>query len=119
MNLSKDSHIPKIEAIAMNENSKVFIEEALSIPGTSYIKVISEASTMKTYKINFELNGNSTEDDEKPGDVEKPNDNDLDENNKPEDSEGLPNTGQSVINFAIIGIISSLAGVKLLRRKNK
>ncbi|WP_195980379.1 glycoside hydrolase family 2 TIM barrel-domain containing protein [Clostridium perfringens] len=119
VNLSKDSHIPKIEAIAMNENSKVFIEDALSIPGTSYIKVISEASTMKTYKINFELNGNSTEDDEKPGDVEKSNDNDLDENNKPEDSEGLPNTGQSVINFAIIGIISSLAGVKLLRRKNK
>lgn len=106
--LPKDyTGIPEIEAVVNSKESKAFIENTPSIPGTSYIKVISEGSTMNTYKINFTIKDDSLEKPEKPEKTEKP-----------EKPGNLPNTGQNVANFAFIGLITSLAGIKLLKKKN-
>ncbi|MDZ4993833.1 LPXTG cell wall anchor domain-containing protein [Clostridium perfringens] len=37
---------------------------------------------------------------------------------KPEKPDNLPNTGQDVANFAVVGLIASLVGIKLLKKKN-
>ncbi|MGG5461258.1 glycoside hydrolase family 2 TIM barrel-domain containing protein [Clostridium sp. B9] len=99
-----------------NKGVKTIVKKPESVPGVAYVYAIAEGSTMNTYKINL-----MEEDDDtcKP-DPEEPDTENPDTEEPDTDKPGtLPNTGQNVANFAFMGLISSLAGAGLLRKRNK
>lgn len=49
--------VPEVIATKVNENAKVFVTNTDKLPGVTTIKVLSESSTMDTYKINFKVEG--------------------------------------------------------------
>jgi beta-galactosidase len=54
------TEVPEVTVTKANENAKVFVTNADKLPGETIIKVLSESSTMNTYKINFTIDEKTT-----------------------------------------------------------